>query len=377
MVLNRFEMLRRQRRPHRAWQTLRAGADHLTDWREALRHPHVIRELLIPKQNKVLEYLAPEAMGIIETLVGYPVDPAAFKSVASGNSPGFTQEVKGGSVIAQRTDGMDIARAYRRATLEERSKLVGIVGWDMVVSDIFNAGPYTPGQVQTFSAGGQTTRIWDEEGRARIPDELFREQLKDIAPGKQVQFADGEGNIMHATILPLQADSPMPRFVWAADKQETGNYLSTARQAIAKRLAILVLVKTTHLGIARALFWKDAHGQSLIPTRVTIRDERGNLFTFDGTHLNDERFARENQRGVLDVIIEHHQGNLEPEYLKYQAALKNPPRQGYVDPRFRGYHSVTITDVTRRGQSLRAIDAKPILEITPCPPVALTFSRSR
>lgn len=375
----------------RMWNTLR-GMQHRfqqsTDWiqslfqREEDADGKLARQYHFPSQRRVLENITDEGIDILENLGGrYPIPRQKLQELLAGKSAHFQQKVNGQEVEVWRMSKFEPVRlAYSVPSPERLTKVVGVTGFDTVISGIYDRPEGSKGLFDKFIFRGKPISLWDEKGRARMPDEVYLEPMAQLEGGETVTFAskDGCGPSINFTKLPMPEGKKMPRFILAAEKRKAKKFFKTTlSEARRRNLDLLFLVKLSQLGIAKAYFWEDIDDSENPRTRVLIRDSRLNYYNFDNTPLNQGISGYDRIPGCLNVILEYSEGNLET-LLKENIdgiRIKDPLLKSLRSLRHENLLTAAVFDITQTGESLKTYGLAIVegRDIFQCPPGAVSF----
>lgn len=348
-----------------------------TSWRKPFFHPDVLRQYLfpLPRQTHLLQNLAvieegkvvslnAPAFDIIDKVSGYSIKRERLPRLFLGKRQNISQRVRKGKIEAFVEDDANIANLGQSADPNTLPMIFGVTGLDLLISNLYDDKANHTRLFRRYTINGKDVEpLWDEADRAPLIQRGIRHRIERLEPGDTIGFSDDDGLTMNATILPLREGNSMSRFVLAVDKDLADDFKSVVDVATEKGLAIMWLVKKTQLGIMKSYLWQAAHGGIGQPAQVYIQSERGNRFAFDGTPIGGERFLRDSKPGVLDIIVEFHEGSLEEIRQRYEQDIKDKK----LDPRLKGVAAIGIADNAQSGNSLRLSNMEIVLEMLQCP----------
>ena len=393
MAISRAE---REQPPDRLWTSsfrrVSGRFAQFTSWSQSLFRRNsengeddLVRQFQFPNQKRILDSMTPEGFEILEGLglEHYPLPRKGLQDLLQGKSTNVQQEINGHLIEAWRMHRVEPVRLAYSAPFPDRlMKVVGLTGFDSIVSSIFDRPEASNGLFYKCTMGEETFPMWDSQGRAYPPDDLFKKPMAKLAVGETATFSskDNTGLSMHFTRLPIKGKD-MPRVILASEEKRAKNFWrTTLSEARRKGLDLLFFVKLSHLGIAKAYFWGDlAEGQDDPRTRILIRDSRINYFGYDNKPLGGEPFFNR-APGHLNVIIEYSEGDLEALQRECIETIrtKNPLLQSLRSIKYTGILASGLFDITETGGSLArnklGIVGGKDNDIFQCPPGGVWFT---
>src|SRR3989344_1886397 len=189
MAINRAE---RDQSQDPLWRTLRGMQRRFqqsSGWiqslfqREGDEDVKLARQFHFPNQPRILENITSEGIDILENVGGhYPIPRNKLQEVLDGKKANFQEKVNGREVevwrIMHRVE--PIRLAYSAPYPDRLTKIVGVTGFDTVVTGIYDRPEGSNGLFDKFIFRGKRISLWDEKGHARMPDDVYLEPMTQL-----------------------------------------------------------------------------------------------------------------------------------------------------------------------------------------------------